>query len=36
MNLINEIRFKCEIMWIDHSHKICFVLGFALGMWLLW
>jgi len=25
MNIINELRFKCEIMWIDHSRKICFV-----------
>jgi hypothetical protein len=36
MNLINELRFKCEIMWIDHSRKISFAAGFIIGMWLLW
>jgi hypothetical protein len=36
MNIINELRFKLEIMWIDHSRKISFVLGFILGMWLIW
>ena len=34
MNMINEIRFKLEILWIDHSRKICFVSGIILG--LLW
>ena len=36
MNFINELRFKCEILWIDHSRKICFGLGLMLGLWLLW
>jgi len=36
MNLINELRFKCEILWIDHSRKICFGLGLVVGLWLLW
>jgi len=35
MNIINELRFKCEIMWIDHSRKICFVAGLVVGLWLL-
>ena len=29
--MINELRFKCEILWIDHSRKICFVVGIILG-----
>jgi len=29
--MINELKFKCEIMWIDHSRKICFVVGIILG-----
>jgi len=29
--MINELRFKCEILWIDHSRKISFVVGIILG-----
>ena len=36
MKYINELRFKCEVMWIDHSRKICFVTGFVIGVGLLW
>jgi hypothetical protein len=32
MSYINELRFKCEIMWIDHSRKICFVSGLIIGL----
>jgi len=29
--MINELRFKLEILWIDHSRKICFATGIILG-----
>jgi len=29
--MIDELRFKLEIMWIDHSRKICFVVGIIIG-----
>jgi hypothetical protein len=35
MNYINELRFKLEILWIDHSRKICFLTGLIIGSWLL-
>ena len=28
--MINELRFKLEIFWIDHPRKISFVAGFIL------
>ena len=36
MNFINDLRFKLEILWIDHPHKIMFGLGFIIGAILLW
>lgn len=36
MNFINELRFKLEVLWIDHPHKIMFSLGFIIGAILLW
>jgi hypothetical protein len=33
--MINELRFKLELMWIDHSRKISFVLGFIIGVLLI-
>ena len=35
MNFINDLRFKLELLWIDHSHKIMFGLGFIIGAILL-
>ena len=29
---INEIRFKLEVLWIDHSRKIVFGLGLIIGL----
>ena len=32
MGIINEIRFKLELLWIDHPHKIMFGLGLIVGL----
>lgn len=32
MKIINEIRFKLEVFWIDHPLAICFWLGFIVGV----
>jgi hypothetical protein len=29
--MIDDLRFKLEILWIDHSRKICFIFGVILG-----
>ena len=31
MKWIDEMRFKLEILWIDHPHLIMFMIGFITG-----
>tara|TARA_R110000796_G_scaffold7236_1_gene25000 strand:- start:647 stop:751 length:105 start_codon:yes stop_codon:yes gene_type:complete len=32
MKIIDELRFKLEILWIDHPFKITFCAGLILGL----
>ena len=36
MKIINEIRFKLEILWIDHPLAISFWLGVIVGSIIPW
>jgi hypothetical protein len=36
MKIINEIRFKLEIFWIDHPLAVCFWLGVIVGSIIPW
>jgi len=31
IEIIDKIRFRLEILWIDHPQIICFFVGFAVG-----
>jgi len=31
IEIIDKIRFKLEILWIDHPQIICFVVGILVG-----
>ena len=31
IEIIDKIRFRLEILWIDHPQIICFSVGFAIA-----
>ena len=36
IEIIDKIRFKLEILWIDHPQIICFVVGILVGGMIIW
>ena len=36
IEIIDKIRFRLEILWIDHPQIICFFVGFAIGGMVIW
>ena len=36
IEIIDKIRFRLEVLWIDHPQIICFVVGILVGGMIIW